>query len=474
MCVCVCVRVCGVPLSFPLPLSVSLTNLLPLHPPSPLTSGQAYGGFLLHICVGDAQGVQVGCKVRPMVNYDVRAKIAPNHTMTHVLNHALRQVLGAQVDQRGSHVAEEKLRFDFTSRKAMTAAQLKDTEALVNGVISAALPVHTQVVALEKAMGVSGLRAVFGETYPDPVRVVSIGPSIPELLAAPAHDQWEKFSVELCGGTHLANTSEAGACCIVDESSIAKGVRRISAITGFAAQQALQRGQQLQEQVRQCQNQLAALEVPEGHAGGLGLAADALEVQVLALKEQLDLATVSQAVKSSLRLAIDELQKALASKKKASLLADTDAAIQKVLVEAHRQVSNEGDVLQVQGGVQGLVLEADIGSDPRAVKRLTDALKSTTAGHGAGFGPDVSFLVLSRDAEGGGGRLSVFASVSEKGLQAGLQANSWVAAAVASSGGKGGGKAATARGSAPGAGKDTVDAVAAAARAYASAPTPAN
>ena len=112
--------------------------------------------------------------------------MAPNHTATHVLNYALRAVLGDGVDQKGSLVDDEKLRFDFSHTKAMTVEQIKRVEAIVNDTVGKKLPVDAREVALADAQKISGLRAVFGEVYPDPVRVVSVGPAISDLLSDPS------------------------------------------------------------------------------------------------------------------------------------------------------------------------------------------------------------------------------------------------------------------------------------------------
>lgn len=108
------------------------------------------------------------------VDYEKRRSTASHHTFTHVLNHALQAELGGQVSQKGSQVTSDKLRFDFSHAKALTPQQVAAVESKVASVVEAKLPVYTQVVPLEEAKSIAGLRAVFGETYPDPVRVVSV------------------------------------------------------------------------------------------------------------------------------------------------------------------------------------------------------------------------------------------------------------------------------------------------------------
>ena len=159
-----------------------------------------------------------------------------NHTATHILNHALREVLGEGTDQKGSLVAPDRLRFDFSAGKAMNTKQLADTENIVNEIIAADHPIFYKNVELEKAMKIPGLRAMFGETYPDPVRVVSVGNEIEALLDADnSSELGTKNSVEFCGGTHLHRSSHAKKLIITTEEAISKGIRRITAVTGDEA-----------------------------------------------------------------------------------------------------------------------------------------------------------------------------------------------------------------------------------------------
>ncbi len=165
-----------------------------------------------------------------------REQIKQNHTATHVMNWALRAALGDHVQQRGSLVDSEKTRFDFSHPKGMTADEIARVEALCNEQIARALPVYAAETAQADALRINGLRAVFGEKYPERVRVVSIGAPVEALLANPGDVAWRQFSIEFCGGTHVANTSQIQRFVVANEEAVAKGVRRIVAVTGLAAQ----------------------------------------------------------------------------------------------------------------------------------------------------------------------------------------------------------------------------------------------
>jgi alanyl-tRNA synthetase len=161
-----------------------------------------------------------------------RWPIRNNHTGTHILNYALKEVLGGEVDQKGSLVAAEKLRFDFSHKAQVTVEQLAEIEKISTGYIRQNLEVYASDVPLLTARQIVGVRAVFGETYPDPVRVVSVGVPIEDLLRDVKNKDWEKVSIEFCGGTHVQKTSDIKDLIILEESGIAKGIRRIVAVTG--------------------------------------------------------------------------------------------------------------------------------------------------------------------------------------------------------------------------------------------------
>ena len=173
------------------------------------------GGKVGHVGKMTGGMLKVGDEVELSVDAALRSKTCKNHSATHLLQKALREVLGTHVEQKGSYQDGERTRFDFSHFEAMTAEELAKVEQIVNGKIAESIPVCTNVMTIEEAKQ-TGAMALFGEKYGEKVRVVSMG----------------DFSKELCGGTHVKNTSEITAFKIISESGVAAGVRRIEALTG--------------------------------------------------------------------------------------------------------------------------------------------------------------------------------------------------------------------------------------------------
>jgi len=194
-----------------------------------------YGGYILHCGYLVSGEISVGSKVSCNINIERRTPIMSNHTTTHVLNFALRKVIGNEIEQRGSLVTEDKFRFDFSIKRNIKDDELLAIEEIVNDLIRSELPVYTKEIPLEVALNINGVRAMFGEKYPDPVRVVSIGVDLDEVLKNFASDKWFNNSIEFCGGTHLSNTREAMKFAILEEYSLGSGIRRIVAVTGDRA-----------------------------------------------------------------------------------------------------------------------------------------------------------------------------------------------------------------------------------------------
>jgi alanyl-tRNA synthetase len=179
---------------------------------------QKVGAAFAHIGVLEAGELRIGDVVEAQVNEERRAAIVLNHTATHLLHAALRQVLGKHVQQKGSLVAADRLRFDFSHTQGVLPDELQRVEEIVNREIRRNAPAETRVMGLDEAVA-AGAMSLFGEKYANDVRVLSLG----------------DFSMELCGGTHVKRTGDIGLFKIVGESGVAAGVRRIEAVTGQAA-----------------------------------------------------------------------------------------------------------------------------------------------------------------------------------------------------------------------------------------------
>ncbi|ECX0028523.1 alanine--tRNA ligase [Salmonella enterica subsp. enterica serovar Newport] len=179
---------------------------------------QKYGQAIGHLGKLSAGALKVGDAVRADVDEARRARIRLNHSATHLMHAALRQVLGTHVAQKGSLVSDKVLRFDFSHNEAMKPSEIREVEDLVNAQIRRNLPIETNIMDLDAAKA-KGAMALFGEKYDERVRVLSMG----------------DFSTELCGGTHASRTGDIGLFRIISESGTAAGIRRIEAVTGEGA-----------------------------------------------------------------------------------------------------------------------------------------------------------------------------------------------------------------------------------------------
>jgi len=370
---------------------------------------QVFAGFVMHKGVVEAGKFSVGDQISVSVDYTRRSRIAPNHTMTHVLNFALREVLGDSVDQKGSLVDPSKLRFDFSNTKALSEDQVRQVETICQEKVASKLSVHTKVVSLASAKAIHSLRAVFGEVYPDPVRVVSIGQDVDALVSDPENETWRALSIEFCGGTHLTNTSEATNFALLEEGAIAKGIRRVVGVTGDAAVSALEVGAKLKGDIKE----IAALPDEELPAAlneatqRVNAAATSLSIKYEVRKE---LSVLSERSKKA--------QKKLAAAKEAKVMAEA------TLMLAQAQEADRTFVVVVPG------LEGDA--------KLTGKVAEKLLKEGGKQGTLVISCVAPTDKAPG--RILVFAAVTDDAVKKGIKANEWANAALSSLGGKGGGK----------------------------------
>ncbi|EWH01348.1 alanine--tRNA ligase, partial [Halomonas sp. BC04] len=281
-----------------------------------VTDTQKQGGHHLHHGVLLEGSLSVGAEVRPQVDARLRGATIRNHSATHLMHKALRMVLGDHVQQKGSLVTPERLRFDFSHFEAMTPEQLAEVERLVNEQILANAPTRIEQMTLDQAKA-RGAAALFEAKYADSVRVLTIGA--------------DDFSIELCGGTHVARSGDIGCFHIVSEQGIASGVRRIEAITGEGAlawfreqearvnrigerlkakpEQVEERVESLVERNRMLEKELERLKAKLASAAGRDMLSEAREIGGIKL-----LATQLEGVSGKeLRGVLDQLKQKLGS-----------------------------------------------------------------------------------------------------------------------------------------------------------------
>ncbi|MGE3361890.1 MAG: alanine--tRNA ligase [Rhizobiaceae bacterium] len=189
-------------------------------------------GLFVHSGKVTKGSVKIGAPVELKVAHERRTRLRSNHSATHLLHEALREVLGTHVAQKGSLVAPERLRFDFSHPKPISAEEIEQVERMANEIVVQNSPVSTRLMSVDDAIA-EGAMALFGEKYGDEVRVVSMGTGLHGQKAN------RPYSVELCGGTHVRSTGDIGLVRVVSEGAVAAGVRRMEALTGEAARQYL-------------------------------------------------------------------------------------------------------------------------------------------------------------------------------------------------------------------------------------------
>ena len=359
------------------------------------------GPWVLHIGHITEGRLHLGAAVDARVDRNRHLSIEANHTATHLLNRALRVVFGSGADQRGSLVASDRLRFDYASSSAPDISDIAQIESLVRDDVKRDLAVHAQETPLEEALQVNGVRAMFGEKYPDPVRVVCVGPDIQELVDTPDNPSWSNFSIEFCGGTHLASTAHIEEFLILQEQGLAAGIRRITAATGAEASDIRARGEQILERVASMATREPA-ELPD-IVDALARELPELELGLVHRREvEAQLATLRQASKAA---------------RKAAAGAAKNAAVE------------DAKAIAANGGEKFVIGEV-AATDRDSLLAGMDTVR--------GAAPESACLLACRPEDTG--KVIIAARVPEALISQGLKAGDWVRVAAQACGGGGGGR----------------------------------
>jgi len=370
---------------------------------------QRAGNYVLHIGRLKHGRMSCGATGQLMLERDRRDAIRSNHSATHALNLALRAVAGDEVEQKGSLVDDEKLRFDYAAKAPLSIEQIKDVERRVNASIAANLTVDAREVPLETARKINGVRAVFGERYPDPVRVVSIGATVAELVAKPDNPKWKDLSIEFCGGTHLGSMGEAKQFVLVSEGGLAAGVRRVFALTGPRAMAA----------------QMAADGLMQRIKDSTKLDGDALAKEIADITKMTESLELGAVAKVELDRTLEPLREKAKAARKQAEGASRDAAVAqaRTLVEQHAANGSKPLVAMING------------ADAPALLAAIDAARAKLT--------ETPILFLSPDFDGG--KVAIAATCPKSAIDKGLKAGDWVKAAAQACGGAGGGRPDTAQ-----------------------------
>lgn len=382
---------------------------------------QVKGGYVLH--TGKVEGsLKVGDTLALHIDTERRRLVMNNHTGTHVLNNVLRKVLGNDSDQRGSLVMPDRLRFDFTNKGPMTVKQIKDAEDQIKTIIGENKTVYAKHTSLSEAKKINGLRAMFDEHYPDPVRVVSVGIPVEELEKNPDGSSGFETSVEFCGGSHLHKTGHIGEYVIVSEEGIAKGIRRIVALTGPEAIKAMNKLNLLENEVNHIANYIKEQ--------GDNCNQKEIVKKIVDLTNDISHAQISYWKKEELRNLLKNLKKQLDDKERAAKAQTITLVTEKA---KELCLENKSDFIVTELMAYG------------NTKALDSALKQVKQ-----LCPNTAAMFFSVDDENN--KIYCLAAVPKNAIEKGLLASEWVQSVVDIIKGKGGGKAESAQASGSNAG----------------------
>ncbi|NXG42308.1 SYAM protein, partial [Psilopogon haemacephalus] len=288
----------------------------------PVESVHLCGGYVIHE-VTAVETLRAGHQVQLFVNEGQRLACMTNHTATHLLNFALRHVLGDSTEQRGSHVTAERLRFDFDTKSPVTVEQLQQVEQVVQDVIKRNEVVHIAEIPLTLARSIQGLRAM-DEGYPDPVRIVSLGVPVESVLTCDSEAAMQT-SVELCCGTHLLQTGAVEDLTIISERQLVKGISRVIAVTGQQAKQAREVGKCLAIEVDslslRMQQRNTSIPEMQNLSKEVGQLTKVVSSTAMPQWQRKELQTVLKALQRTANTAIRKLELQQAEEKAKSLLA---------------------------------------------------------------------------------------------------------------------------------------------------------
>ena len=361
------------------------------------------GGYVLHIGKLRTGKIKVGDTITAAVS-PARTQTEKNHTTTHVTNWALREVLGDGIQQKGSLVDPEKLRFDFSHGKALAEAELEKVESLVHQAIEKNLKVYAEEAPQEQALKINGLRAVFGEKYPPMVRVVSIGAPVKDLLADPANEKWRQYSIEFCGGTHISSTGEAQSFAIVAEESVSKGIRRITALTGLAALAAGKAASETDALIVQTKS------TPD----------DQLQLIIANLNTTLSSGTLPLRAKRRAQAAVLELQSRIKAFEKSTRAAGTKVDAIALAADLLASAPAYGPGKLIVGEIPG--------ADDEQLRTAMNSIAKKQPSHA------IMLAAVTGD------RVTFVAAVSDDLISKGLKAGDWIRETAKVAGGGGGGK----------------------------------